>query len=344
MRRNQHAGRKRSTGASLNLLSDDDLHDIHLATLEVLEKTGVWVEDEEARRVFAEAGADVDETNGVVRIPPYMVEEAVRSAPQKFVAAGRDPARDFVLEADRVGFTNFGEGVKLVDPYTGELRLPSKKDVADTARVVDYLSDVDVYERAITAEDVAPRERAAPPGRGLDEQHDEARLHGPHERLPARAHRRDGGRGAGRRGEAAPAAARHLRHLPREPPEAHPGLLRDHHGRGQTRSRGEHPLDGHGRRLLTGHPGRDAGHPQRRGPERHHAQPAHQEGVAGRLRQLDDGHGPALRGRLGGLARVRADRRRRRPAGALLPAARAGSPVRRATPKWSMPRVGTRRP
>jgi trimethylamine---corrinoid protein Co-methyltransferase len=157
VRRNQHAGRRRSTGASLNLLSDDDLHDIHLATLEVLEKTGVWVEDEEARRVFAGAGADVDEATGVVKIPPYMVEEAVRSAPQKFVAAGRDPAKDFVLEADRVGFANFGEGVKLVDPYTGELRLPSKRDVADTARVVDYLSDVDVYERAITAEDVAPQ-------------------------------------------------------------------------------------------------------------------------------------------------------------------------------------------
>jgi len=157
VKRNQHAGRRGGAGASLNLLSDDDLHDVHLATLEVLEKTGVWVEDEEARRVFAGAGANVDEATGVVKIPPYMVEEAVRSAPQKFVAAGRDPARDFVLEADRVGFTNFGEGVKVVDPYSGELRLPVKKDVADTARVVDYLSDVDVYERAITAEDVAPQ-------------------------------------------------------------------------------------------------------------------------------------------------------------------------------------------
>jgi trimethylamine--corrinoid protein Co-methyltransferase len=157
VRRNRHARRDRGSGASLNLLSDDDLHDIHLATLEVLERTGVWVEDEEARRLFASAGANVDEASGVVKIPPYMVEEAARSAPQKFVAAGRDPSRDFVLEADRVGFTNFGEGVKLVDPYSGELRLPYKQDVGDTARVVDYLPDVDVYERAITAEDVAPQ-------------------------------------------------------------------------------------------------------------------------------------------------------------------------------------------
>jgi trimethylamine--corrinoid protein Co-methyltransferase len=157
VKRNQHAGRRRGAGASINLLSDDDLHDIHLATLEVLEKTGVWVEDEEARRLFADGGADVDEDSGVVKIPPYLVEDAVRSAPQKFVVCGRDPAKDFVLEADRVGFTNFGEGIKVVDPRTGQLRLPAKQDVADSARVVDYLSDVDVYERAITAEDVAPQ-------------------------------------------------------------------------------------------------------------------------------------------------------------------------------------------
>jgi trimethylamine--corrinoid protein Co-methyltransferase len=156
VKRNQHAGRRRGVGASLDLLSDDDLQDIHLATLEVLEKTGVWVEDEEARRVFASGGADVDADSGVVKIPPYLVEDAVRSAPQKFVVCGRDPAKDFVLEADRVGFTNFGEGIKVVDPRTGELRLPAKQDVADTARVVDFLSDVDVYERAITAEDVPP--------------------------------------------------------------------------------------------------------------------------------------------------------------------------------------------
>jgi trimethylamine--corrinoid protein Co-methyltransferase len=157
VKRNQHAGRRRGAGASLNLLSEDDLHDIHLATLEVLQKTGVWIEDEDARRVFAGGGAQVDESTGVVKIPPYLVEEAVRSAPQKFVVCGRDPAQDFVLEADRVGFTNFGEGIKVVDPRSGELRLPRKQDVADSARVVDYLSDVDVYERAITAEDVSPQ-------------------------------------------------------------------------------------------------------------------------------------------------------------------------------------------
>ena len=41
-------------------LSDGDLHDIHLATLEVLERTGVWVEADDARDVFRDGGCRVD--------------------------------------------------------------------------------------------------------------------------------------------------------------------------------------------------------------------------------------------------------------------------------------------
>jgi len=54
----------------------------------------------------------------------------------------------------RVGFTNFGEGIKIVDVETGEVREPTKKDVGESARVVDALPEVDVYERAIGAHEV----------------------------------------------------------------------------------------------------------------------------------------------------------------------------------------------
>jgi trimethylamine---corrinoid protein Co-methyltransferase len=159
VKRNLFAGRRRSEGVQLSVLTDDDLLDIHSGTLEVLDRTGVFVEAEEAREVFARAGAEVDDGNGVVRIPPHVVEEALRSAPSKVVLAGRDPKNDIVLEPGRVGFTNFGEGVKVVDPYTGEVRVPTKEDVGATARAVDYLPNVDVYERALTAMDV-PQESA----------------------------------------------------------------------------------------------------------------------------------------------------------------------------------------
>lgn len=154
MKRNLHAGKRQSGGFSLNVFTDDETYDIHLATLEVLEKTGVFVDDQEAREVFDGDGAFVDPKSKMVKIPPYLVEDAIRSAPSKLFLAGRNPKNDIVLESNRVGFTNFGEGIKVVDPYTGELRDTTKADVAASARLVDYLSDVDVYERAIGAHDV----------------------------------------------------------------------------------------------------------------------------------------------------------------------------------------------
>ena len=155
MKRSLFAGKRRSDGVRFEVFTEDELTDIHLGTLEVLERTGVYVEDEEARGVFADAGAEVDAEKGVVRIPPHVVEQAIRTAPSKVVLAGRNPKHDIVLEAGRVGFTNFGEGVLIIDPATGELRVPMKQDVADTAKVVDYLPNVDVYERAVAAHDVS---------------------------------------------------------------------------------------------------------------------------------------------------------------------------------------------
>ena len=118
MRRNPRAGARASGGFRLEVFTDDELHEIHSATLEVLARTGVFVEDGEARDIFAAAGAEVDRDSSVVRLPAHLVEDAVRSAPSSVVLCGRDPARDVVLEDGRVGFTNFGEGIQVVDPRT----------------------------------------------------------------------------------------------------------------------------------------------------------------------------------------------------------------------------------
>jgi len=108
MRRKLKAGKRHSGGFSLNTLTDDEVDEIHLATLEALRTTGVFVEDEEAMAVMDGGGCVVDRKNKVVKIPPYVVEDAIRSAPGTFVACGRTPDRDIVLEHNRVSFTNFG--------------------------------------------------------------------------------------------------------------------------------------------------------------------------------------------------------------------------------------------
>ncbi len=156
MKRNLFAGRPRSGGLSLNVFNDTELDDIHLATLEVLERTGVFVEADEALDIFADGGCAVDRESHVVRIPPHVVEESIAAAPSTFVLCGREPVNDIVLAPGRVAFTNFSEGIRVVDPWTGEIRDSTKADIGDIARLNDYLSDIDTHEIAVGARDVPP--------------------------------------------------------------------------------------------------------------------------------------------------------------------------------------------
>ena len=155
MKRNLHAGIQLNGGLSLNILTDDEVNEIHLGTLELLDQTGVFVEDERALDCFESGGARVDRESKMVQIPPYLVEEAIRSAPSKVILAGRDPKHDIVLEGSRIHFTCFSEGVKINDLETGENRVPFKQDVVDSAKVIDYLDEVDFCEKALGAHDVS---------------------------------------------------------------------------------------------------------------------------------------------------------------------------------------------
>jgi len=154
VKRNLHAGRPSSGGLSLSVFTDAEMDDIHLASLEILERTGVWVEADDALDIYADGGCQVDRETRVVRIPPHLVEDSIRSCPPKNLLCGRDPKMDIVLEAGRVYVSNFDEGIMIVDSRTGEYRHPVLQDVREAARLVDALSDIDTYESAVHPTDV----------------------------------------------------------------------------------------------------------------------------------------------------------------------------------------------
>jgi trimethylamine--corrinoid protein Co-methyltransferase len=65
-----------------------------------------------------------------------------------------------LLEDNRVTFTNFGEGIMFVDPYSGEHRETTKADVVKASRIIDYLENVETYERAMCSHDKPPESQA----------------------------------------------------------------------------------------------------------------------------------------------------------------------------------------
>ena len=58
-----------SGGFGFNVFTDDEIDKIHLATLEVLEKTGLYVGTQEAMDVLEGGGARVDRQKKVAKFP-----------------------------------------------------------------------------------------------------------------------------------------------------------------------------------------------------------------------------------------------------------------------------------
>ena len=153
MREMLRAGYNSHSGFGLNIFSDDELYSMHLATLEVLDTIGVGIRDEESQEILASIGCFVDKDKNAVRIPQYVVEDAIRTAPHSVMFAGRNPKNDYDLRENRVGFTNFGEGLMINDLYTGEYRKTVKDDTGNAAKMVDYLNGIDIHERSVAAQD-----------------------------------------------------------------------------------------------------------------------------------------------------------------------------------------------
>jgi trimethylamine--corrinoid protein Co-methyltransferase len=156
MKRRFRSGISASSGLGLSSFSRDELDSIHYATLQILQETGLKVMSEEACEVFHGGGARVEKRAdfNIVKIPSYLVEESANSAPHTFVYYARNPAEDFIVEPNRVGFTTFGGCINVIDPYTRKLRRATKKDCGELVRVGDDLNEISVAERMVNSTDV----------------------------------------------------------------------------------------------------------------------------------------------------------------------------------------------
>ena len=126
---------------SLRILSDAQITQIHQATLEVLERTGVQITHPRALELLHGAGAHV--AGNRVRIPAWMVEDALRTAPSRVVLGRRGGKRAVFLEGDRSWFGPSLDCLDYLDPQTNERRPFVSADCAATATVADALPNYD---------------------------------------------------------------------------------------------------------------------------------------------------------------------------------------------------------
>lgn len=137
-----HSGFKSQCVPSYRILTEAQIKEIHGATLEILENVGVKVMLPEAIDMLAGAGCRV-KADGVVRMPGWLVEAAIRSAPSGFTVYNRLGEPAMRLEGRKV---HFGMGTDLTRTYdleSGELRESRLGDVVNAAVIGDALTEID---------------------------------------------------------------------------------------------------------------------------------------------------------------------------------------------------------
>ncbi|MCP4537364.1 MAG: trimethylamine methyltransferase [Chloroflexi bacterium] len=137
-----NSGFKTQCVPNYRLLTEDQIKEIHQASLEVLETIGIQVSHEEAVQLLQDAGCRIKDKN-IVQMPNWLVEECIRSAPSCITMYNQKGEEAMRLEGRNI---HFGMGTDLISTYdleTRETRPSRLQDVVNAATVADYCEEVD---------------------------------------------------------------------------------------------------------------------------------------------------------------------------------------------------------
>jgi trimethylamine--corrinoid protein Co-methyltransferase len=140
-------------GGQLKFLTNDQIYDIHVATLDLLERVGVQVESEDALKLLNDVGAAVDFKTKRARIGPDLVNEAVKKTPPSFILHARNKEHNLRIEDDRVYFMDGGLPTAVISPE-GIRRPATLRDVGDLAKLYDCLEFLDLTFSAVFPTDI----------------------------------------------------------------------------------------------------------------------------------------------------------------------------------------------
>jgi trimethylamine---corrinoid protein Co-methyltransferase len=137
------------------LLDESQILRIHHAALRILNETGVRVNLEKAIDLLAGHGARVREGN-IVEIPPFMVEDALGSAPSNVTLFNRRKEPVMELGGRRIHFGTGTDLPKTVDLVTREIRDTTADDVIASTVISDAMPNIDFVASYGLPRDVQP--------------------------------------------------------------------------------------------------------------------------------------------------------------------------------------------
>jgi len=136
----------------LRVLNREQALAIHTAALEILEKTGFKMEHPRALEMLAHKGCKISDGDWV-RMPPHLVEEALKTAPKQISLYDQKGAEAMDLTGENSFYGTGSDATFTQDLETGERRRAVLKDVSNFATLVDGLENIDFAMSMANPED-----------------------------------------------------------------------------------------------------------------------------------------------------------------------------------------------
>jgi trimethylamine--corrinoid protein Co-methyltransferase len=144
-------------GGQLKFFTKNQIYNLHLTSLNVLAQIGVMFDDDAALKLMEEAGAEVNYRDRIVRIPQYLVSEALNKVPKNITLYGRNSRNDIILTEDMVYNGSANNAIAVLD-FDGERRPATFKDLEDFTRLQDALENIHIMSTPITSFSDIPSE------------------------------------------------------------------------------------------------------------------------------------------------------------------------------------------
>jgi trimethylamine---corrinoid protein Co-methyltransferase len=138
----------------LSLLDEELIARILEEAYQLLIKPGIKVQNEEARQLLTDAGAQVDEETQVVRIPEQIVHKALETVPREFKLYDVEGNPKVQYGGDAVHFDPGSSGITVLIPETLEHKTAESADLIRIIKVAESLPQYDAQSTAVVCHDV----------------------------------------------------------------------------------------------------------------------------------------------------------------------------------------------
>ncbi|HUU65622.1 MAG TPA: trimethylamine methyltransferase family protein [Dehalococcoidales bacterium] len=141
----------------VSLLTTEFIERIIEEAKDVLEKTGVWVENKEGLELLGNNDAQIDRGKSKAFIPRRLVEQTLKSVPSSITLYDRNGNPHMNLEGNNIYFEPACAAIKVWDSDLNKIREPVTQDTIDHFRLVDALDNIDSHGGGVIPTDV-PKE------------------------------------------------------------------------------------------------------------------------------------------------------------------------------------------